>query len=247
MVIQGIHAFETRVRMSELGPEGRLLPYRVLEWMQEAAAFASSEAGYPPDRFRQMNAAWFIREILLVIEGFAEYGESVRVETWVSDLRRFRSRREYRVQVGNRRVAVGQADWFLLSFAAEPPLLRPLRPDDEMKAAFPIRVEHVVASEQIPEWPVNASSGEFPTIERSVRPSEIDHNGHVNHTHYLAWFDDHAMSLGNGPLQSVRLYYENDARMGEDVSLSCTPAAGGTYHEVRRDGQRLARAMTRRG
>lgn len=233
--------------MSDLGPDGLVWPHRVLEWMQEAAAFASAEAGYPPERYRRMGAAWFVREILFSIEGTCDYGESLEVHTWVSDLRRFRSRREYRVFAANRVIAVGQADWFLLAFFEKPPRLRPLRPDDEMKAVFPVLQEHAVPPGRVFDWSAVEAVGENACAERVVRPLEIDHNGHVNHVHYLAWFEDHALTLKENPLVSVRLFYENDARREEQVALSCRRVDGGTYHEVRRGEARLARAIVRRG
>ena len=242
-----IRAYETRVRMSELGPEGRVLPHRVLEWMQEAAAFASYEAGYPPSRYRRMGAAWFIREILLSIDAPVEYGEPIRVDTWVSDLRRFRSRREYRVLAAGRPVAVGQADWFFLSFGDEGRVLRPLRPDEDMKAAFPRRAEHVVVPGRVPGWPKLDERDAGWCSERTVQPLEIDHNGHVNHVHYLAWLEDQALAQGAAPLSSVRLHYENDARVGDPVTVSGGRVSGGTYHEVHRGSDRLLRAAARRG
>lgn len=237
----------TRVRMSELGPEGRVLPHRVLEWMQEAAAFDSCEAGYPPSRYHAMGAAWFIREILLSIESPVAYGEPIRVQTWVSELRRFRSRREYRISAAGRRAAVGQADWLLVSLPNEGRSLRPLHLDDEMRAAFPRRAEHAVAPDRVPGWPKPGERGAVWCCERTVQPLEIDHNGHVNHVHYLAWLEDQALAGGEEPLSRVRLHYENDARIGEKLSVSCRRVDGGTYHEVRRGSDRLLRAVARRG
>lgn len=235
------------VRLSEVGPEGRVWPHRYLEWMQEAAAAASSAGGYPPDRYQQMGAAWFIREINLAVDRDIEFGDEVELDTWVSDLRRFRSRRQYRVRVGDEVVARAEADWLFLSLDRATMKVKPKHPDDAMKAAFPIVPERVLAPDEVPTWP-EAPGAVLQRRERRVEPTEIDRHGHVNHVHYLAWLEDQAREAGEaGPLTFARLFYEADARPLDPLVEHLSRVDGGWYHEIHRGDALVLRGLTRRG
>ena len=235
------------MRLGELDVDGHVHPHRVLEWMQEAAAHASAARGYPPARYEAMGAAWFIREVLLVLERPILHGEAIRVETWVSDLRRFRSRREHRVWSGGELVARGQADWMLLELDRASGRVKPRVPDPALDGAFPRDPETALEpAEGPPLGPVD-SAMEGARDEREVRYSELDRNGHVNHVNYLAWVEDHARKvLGPAPLRLARLEYRADARPGDRVELVLGEAAGRVEHVALRGGQVLLRAVTLR-
>lgn len=241
--------WEAHVRMSEVGPDGLVWPHRVLEWMQEAAVAASSAGGYPQARYQQMNAGWFIREIHLELARPIAHGERVAVETWVADLRRFRSRRQYRVTVDGALVARGEVDWLFLKVDPQTGKIEPLRPDEDMKAAFPIVPERVFAPDEIPAWPKGEPAGaSFETRARAVSPTEIDAHRHVNHVHYLAWLEDHAQTTRReaGELRVARLFYEADAKEGDTVEIRGAACADGESLGIYRGEQRLVRALLQR-
>ena len=235
------------VRLSELGPEGRVWPHRYLEWMQEAAALASIAGGFPPERFLAMGAAWFIREIHLSIHRDLGFGEQVEIDTWVSDLRRFRSRRQYRIRVGSEVVARAEADWLFLSFDRDTKKVRPKHPDEALKAAFPRVPERLIQPEEVPAWPAADAGVALHERARRVEPTEIDNNGHVNHVHYLAWLEDQAREGGIvAPLSFARLLYEADARPLDRLQEHLVEVDGGWYHRIHRGGDLVLRGLTRR-
>lgn len=245
--MQGHATWRSRVRLSELSPSGTVRPDRVLEWMQEAAAYASTLVGYPPDRYAEMGAAWFIREILLVMEAEARYGQVVEVDTWISDLRRFRARREYRVRVDGVQMARGQAEWLFLERDVHSGKIKPRLPDDALKLAFPVAEASAIAATDIPEY-LELQGPPLDIDRRRAAATEIDRNGHVNHTRYLAWLEDHATEIVPGSrLRFARIEYLDDVQPGTDVELLVWPAEGGLVHQVRRGAQRALRARTLRG
>lgn len=241
--------WRTEVGLSAVGPEGEAWPQRMLEWMQEAAARASTAGGYPPDRYAQMGAAWFIREIHLAVDRAPRFGEALEVETWVADLRRFRSRREYRMRVGGEVVARGEVDWLFLEQDPVTRKVRPKHPDEAMRAAFPIHAERVIRPEEVPSWPTPEHGTALEPGHRRVEPTEIDRHGHVNHVHYLTWVEDHARTSvpSCGPLSFVRLFYDADAKGGDVLDLSVRALEDGWFHRVTRDETPVLRAYVRRG
>ena len=240
--------WRTEVGLSAVGPDGAAWPQRLLEWMQEAAARASTQGGFPPDRYAQMGAAWFIREIHLAIDRPPRFGEQIAVETWVSDLRRFRSRRQYRMTVGDELVARGEVDWLFLEQDPVTKKVRPKHPDEAMKAAFPRHPEKVIDPEEVPGWPAPDAGTRLEPFRRRVKPTEIDRHGHVNHVHYLTWVEDHArMAIEDcKSLKFVRLFYDADAQPGDALDLSVADIPDGWYHRVHRGETSVLRAVVRR-
>lgn len=200
----------TTVGLSSEGPSGHVQPQRILEWMQEAAAHASFLGGYPPARYLELGASWFIHEIQLAVDRPIRCRDELTVETWVSDLRRFRSRRQYRLTVGGVIVARAEADWLLLERDPDTGKIRPRHPDEALKAAFPRVPETVLLPGEIPD--LDDEPERAPDLDvdvRHVHPTEIDRHGHVNNVVYLRWVEDHArLRLGDAlELDRVRLEY----------------------------------------
>lgn len=241
--------FETRVGLAEDGPSGNVQPQRILEWMQDAAAHASTLGGYPPDRYVREGFSWFIKEVLLVVDGPIRYGAPIVVETWVSDLRRFRSRREYRVSSAEVVVARGQADWMLLERDPVTGKVRPRRPDGALSAAFPRDPETVLSPGEVPEWGEEPTSApDLGADTRRVRPTELDRHAHVNHVVYLAWLEDHArQNLGDQrELRAARLDYVLDARLDDTITITGWSDGDRVRQLASRDGKPVLRAVSRR-
>lgn len=240
--------WRTEVGLSAVGPDGLAWPQRLLEWMQEAAAQASTAGGFPPDRYAEMGAAWFIREIHLAVDRPPRFGEALEIETWVSDLRRFRSRRQYRMTVGGELVARGEVDWLFLEQDPKTRKVKPKHPDETMKAAFPIRPDKVIDPSEHPSWPAPEAGEALAPFTRRVKPTEMDRHGHVNHVHYLTWVEDHArLVIPNcRPLRFVRLFYDNDAKTSDSLDLTVSAVEGGWFHRVVRGETPVLRAFVRR-
>lgn len=239
--------WQTHPRTTELGPAGTVTPAALLDWMQETAARHCDAAGYPVDRLLEEGAVWFVREFILDLRRPIEWRESVTVETWVSDVRRFRTHREYRVLVGGEVAAQAQADWLFLS-RTEAGGVRPRRPPEWMKDAFPLREDVALETDTIPPWPGRDIAELFTPLghPRRVVPSELDANDHVNHVRYLTWLTDGSQASKLGALGYARLEFLKDADVGDEVAVQASPDAGGVRHaRIVRGEETLLRAVLR--
>ena len=221
------------------------MPHRLLEWCQDAASNASDQGGYTTERYIEMGAAWYIRAIVLSIQAPTTASHRVEVETWVSSVRRFRSRREYVVYSDGAPTAAAHVDWLFLRQDPDTRKVTPFHFDDAMLAAFPVEAAEAIASEQVPPWPRTVTPAH--TSIRTARPSETDRHGHVNHVHYAAWLIDHAQESHPdlGPLHFLRLQYQADVQPGESVELQLETTDEGAHHRIVRGDQAVARAVTR--
>jgi acyl-CoA thioester hydrolase len=235
--------WRTTAGLGAEGPNGAVMPQRVLEWMQDAAANASTLAGHPPERYRALGAGWFVKELSIAIDRPIRYRDPIAIETWVSDFRRFRSRRDYRLYVNDTIAARAFADWMLLERDPDSGRVRPLRADQELLAAFPIDPEHAIERDEIPSWNEQAIEA---IDRRTVRATELDRHRHVNHTVYLGWVEDHvrAMLGDETELKCARIEYESDAKLGDEIGLETWRIPGCLQHRVMRNGQRLVKIVT---
>jgi acyl-CoA thioester hydrolase len=241
--------WHTEVPLSAEGPNGLVQPQRILEWMQEAAANASRLGGYPTERYKAMNAAWFIREVVLAVDAPIRYGEKISVETWISEVRRFRTLREYRITLGGATVARGQVDWAFLARDPDSGKVKPYRFDEAMIASFPSDSERTLARDEIPEWGEDPEGApDLAADRRRVRPSEIDHNGHVNHVVYVTWLEDQArLRLGDADeLAQLRVEYIADAKRGDEVVIAGWSKGDILRQRIDREERCIARAVVRR-
>jgi acyl-CoA thioester hydrolase len=112
-----------KVREYELDSFGHVNHAVYIKYLQEAAIEASADAGYDMDWYKAAGTQWVIRKLTARYHTPALYGDELEVTTWVSDLRRVRSQREYDV----RRVSDGQRvlrarhDWVYMDMSTDRP------------------------------------------------------------------------------------------------------------------------------
>jgi acyl-CoA thioester hydrolase len=69
-----------------------------LKWMQSAALAHSAAQGWPSERYQSLRAGWVVRSHTIKYSRSALAGDEIVVRTWVADMKRFSSTREYRIE-----------------------------------------------------------------------------------------------------------------------------------------------------
>ena len=67
------------------------------QWMQAAAIAHSTEQGWSPESYHERGIAWIARSHAIQYRRPAFAGDRIVVQTWVNDMHRVSSRREYRI------------------------------------------------------------------------------------------------------------------------------------------------------
>jgi len=175
-----------RVRHYELNCFGHVSHAVLVKYMQEAAIEASTEAGYSPAWYREHGTGWVIRRLQIRYDSPAGYGDEIAVRTWVSDVRRVTSHREYvlaRASDGAR-LARARVNWVYLDFDKG----QPLRIPGEFKEAFLPSGELEDIDIRLPNPKRPAGAYRY-TSERRVQVYELDTVRHVHHAAYLSWIE----------------------------------------------------------
>jgi acyl-CoA thioester hydrolase len=191
------------VRHYELDRLGHVNNAVYLNYLQQAAIEASTDAGYSPERYHEMGLVWVARNTIIEHGRPAVYGDTVTVKTWVSDLKRVQSHRQYLLThaASGEIVARAQTNWALLDRVS----LQLARVPEAMAASFQPNGE-------VSPRHLKPGVGEKATSEakrylsqRGVQHYELDPVQHVNNAVYLNWveqaFFDACLSCGYSPQQ----------------------------------------------
>ena len=82
---------------------------RYFSWLQAAAWGHSAAQGWTPARMAERGWAWVIRSQAIDYFKPALDGDAIVVRTWVADMEKTRTRREFRVHRGEGRVLIASA------------------------------------------------------------------------------------------------------------------------------------------
>jgi acyl-CoA thioester hydrolase len=173
-----------RVRHYELDALGHVNNVVHVQYMQEAAIEASTQAGFGPDWYSRHGTGWVVRRLAVRYLSEATYGDEIEMATWVSQMRGPLSTREYALTrtADGARIARARAQWVYLDLQKGQPLRFPA----EHGAMF-------APSGEVEELDVhlrNARATEGAHHYRSrrrVQFHELATARHVNHAVYLQW------------------------------------------------------------
>ncbi len=193
-----------RVRHYELDSFHHVNNAIYANYMQEAAIEASTEAGYSPEWYREHGAGWVIRQLSIRYHLQAAYGDELEVTTWVSDMKRVTSNREYKIirTRDGAQVARARANWVYLDLKTGQPLRIPkefeknFEPTGELEE-LDIRMQNPQQTEKAYHY----------RHQRRVQNYEVDTAQHVNNAVYLHWIAQayfEAIRTAGHPIESLR-------------------------------------------
>lgn len=251
------------VRYGEIGENGVATLPSLGNWLQEAAGRNAAALGFGESELLRYNLTWVLTRLVLRIARLPRAEEKLRIHTWPSTLDRF-GHRGYEVYDGHGNlIASGGSAWSVMNLADRsmgqlPEALIPCYPSDPRPCPpFACRVIPKLRFEQ----PARA-------LVR-VRKDDLDINGHVNNTRYLAWI------LESLPLTSIPKQSESEPSIprlvditfraecfpqeeleclsasaplpaGTEGSIFETPVSCAQLHSIQRvsDGSEVCRALT---
>lgn len=177
------HTSRFPVQIFDLDAYGELRTNGLLRFMQQAASDASAAAGFDVEWYERAGTLWVIRRTIADFLLPVLYRDELEVRTWVSDIRRVRSQREYEVwrPADAALVARGATDWVYVD------LMRgsPVRPPEEMVQ----RLMPDVGAQPRPARAAAAPPACAVTVARRVELADLDSVAHVNNAHYTVYVE----------------------------------------------------------
>lgn len=251
------------VRYGEIGENGVATLSSLGNWLQESAGRNADMLGFGENDLLGYNLTWVLTRLVLRIDRLPHEGEKLRIHTWPSTLDHF-GHRGYEVYDAEEKLIVsGGSAWSVMSLADRsmtqlPEKLVPRYPSAPRACApFACRV--------IPR--LRAESPARSLLR--VRRDDLDINGHVNNTKYLAWILEPLPSMSvlkkNGEKNSmprlVDITFRAECFPQEELECLCAPSSipagaagevlhhsvsGACLHSIQRtaDGSEVCRALT---
>jgi len=166
------HTSQFPVNIYDLDAWGELRFSALLRFLQQAASDASAAAGFDVEWYERAGTLWVIRRTIVEYLAPALYRDRLDVRTWVSDIRRVRSQREYEVRRAGEPalVARGATDWVYVDLARG----APARPPEEMQQRL---MPGAVAQPRPPRAPAVAPP-HAARLKRRVELADLDSVAH---------------------------------------------------------------------
>lgn len=173
-----------RVRHYELDRLGHVNNAVYVKYMQEAAIEASTDAGFSPAWYVANGTGWVIRKLDIRYYRQLRYRDELAVRTWVSDIQRVSSHREYEITrlEDGAPVARARVNWIYVDLKTR----RPARIAAEFHKAFSPDGELEQLDIRIPNAQVPDNAYRYQR-QRRVEFYEVDTAQHVHHAVYLEW------------------------------------------------------------
>lgn len=131
-----IYEHRLTVSAEAIDSQGHVNNIEYIRWMQDAAVAHSSAQGWSTSRYEEIGAGWVARTHRIDYLQAAFECDQVLVYTWVSDFRKIRSLRKYKmVRLGDDTVlATAETDWAFIGMEHRVPRRIP----PELATAFEI-------------------------------------------------------------------------------------------------------------
>ena len=214
------------VRIFDVDVFGELRVNVLLRFLWQSASDASAAVGYDLDWYERAGTLWIIRRTRLEVLAPVRHRDALVVCTWVSDIRRVRSQRQYEVRRGEALVARATTDWVYVDLARGA-LVQP--PADLQRALMPDGVRSEPRPQSLAtDPPPGAWRG-----TRRVALADLDTVAHVNNAQYAVVVQQavwdalaaHGWTIalpGSGHLQlgALDLEYFEGARYGDTWTIA---------------------------
>jgi medium-chain acyl-[acyl-carrier-protein] hydrolase len=179
------YSFNSRVRYSETGEDGRLTLPGVLNYFQDCCTFHAESIGLGGDVLKARNRAWVLSSWQVVVGEYAKMGKEIKITTIPYEFKGFMGMRNFIIQDSEgRKLAWANSNWTHLDISTGLPAR--LTPADTDNYVLGEKMEMDYAPRKIALPKEREVQNAF-----SVQKHHLDTNHHVNNCQYIRMAADH--------------------------------------------------------
>ena len=213
-----MYVFESRVRYSEIGADGRLTTEKLIDYFQDCSTFQSEDLGAGVQYLREKNLAWIIVYWRAEIQRMPGLGEKIRVGTL-----------PYEMKGG-----MGLRNFPLIDTKTSRPVRIPPEIRDKYQLEERIDMHYDSRKIRIPK----ESGTVMP--EMTIKEYHLDTNRHVNNGQYVRLA---AGLLPEGAVpETLRIEYRRQAVLGDVIVPVVYQLPSGECAEAASSGQERRKA-----
>ena len=226
------------VRPQDVDFQYRITPAALTDMLLNTAGMNADENGFGIRDLNNDDCSWVLLRMAVEIRRFPEQYEKIAVETWVEEVGRASTTRNFRItDAAGQLIAKAVSNWAMINVLTR-------------RAQDLIALEgiHAFANGESNEMekPVRVQSLETePVGEFNVKYSHIDINGHTNSIRYVEWITD-CFSLDTYKSKQIKRFeinYMNEMLYGESVEIYQQEVKSDDFRfEIRKDDKTSCRA-----
>jgi acyl-ACP thioesterase len=205
-----MYEFDSRVRYSEIGKDGKLKLEAILNYFQDCTIFHSESIGYGIDFLASEKRVWVLLSWQIVVERYPKYGEKIKIATKAYDFKRAFGYRNFMMyDESGACVAYANSVWIYM--------------DAEKMVPLRVNPEHAQKYQIEEKLPMEYADMKIviPEVEPMSCPSyyvqnyQIDTNGHMNNAQYLNMA--YAVVEEEIHVKQMRAEYKKSAMAGDTI------------------------------
>lgn len=206
------------------------IPY-LINYMQEAAWKNATELGFSTYDMLKNGITWVLNRMYIEFHELPVYPQTLKVETWPSDLDKFFTYRDFRVfDEQNKMMVQATSNWLVLDINTRKLIAVP---DQIKNAKFSVDRNGMEKIKGKCSYDENRTTNESTT---RVSWFDLDVNKHVNNTKYFQWMLD-SLSLDileNENIKSIDITFKAEVGYGEEVVSKSYALDSSSYaHQIK--------------
>ena len=201
------YSFNSRVRYSETGEDGRLTLPGILNYFQDCCTFHAESIGLGGDVLKARNRAWVLSSWQVVVDEYAKMGTEIKIMTVPYEFKGFMGMRNFVIEdTEGKKLAWANSNWTHLDISTGLPAR--LTPADTDNYVLGEKMEMDYAPRKI-KLPEDMIAQEAFTVQKH----HLDTHHHVNNCQYIRMGADY---LPEGfEIRQMRAEYKKQALLGD--------------------------------
>jgi acyl-ACP thioesterase len=206
----------------DCGYGGPLRPLALANIFQEAAALNANLLGFGAVDMGGKNQTWMLSRLDLRIDREPRENEKVVARTWPAGFERLFARRDFELLGEDSELPIARAAYAYLVIDLE--ARRPLRPQNAIDAALICERPHALGDARFSVDKPAADAVWTSSFSVTAMDRHIDHNGHVNSAHLIAWLCDAppADQRSTGQVAALRVEFAQEVLLGDTLQAFWT-------------------------
>jgi len=214
-----MYTFDTKVRYSETGIDGRVTVDAIVDYLQDCTTFQSESLGHGIEENTKLNKMWVLTFWQIVIRQYPVMNEKITVGTGAYGFDKFFGFRNFQIKDEQQKeLVVANSVWVYMDIEKQ----RPVKvPEEEGKAygiMEPLPMDYAPRKLKLPD-------GEGITGEPiKTMMSHLDQHSHVNNAQYIRMAADAIFELDETQrtqIKEIRTEYKKQATCGAVLIPVC--------------------------
>ncbi len=211
------HSHIYEIRVNERSADGGVPMHQIGNYLQDIAGRHASALGWSIDSLLQSGKSWVLSRLKIKLhQPVTKKDSRLTVQTWPCGADRMYAYRAFKIRNQENEIIGGAITaWVLLDLNSRRP------------AQMPPEIIELAKGYPEPFMPppgdrLHPPDESFDGVNYRVNPTDMDVNGHVNHTVYIRWLEDTIALQSPDPVtfKELDISFKEEVKQGEEVIVS---------------------------